>query len=131
MHANEFLSLILNVVTITQILTAVVFAIMLVATMLNPINLVIAGILAVAWFIVMRTTSEGSIEIACITITRKNASFLMTIVSGLMAFFMMKSLFFVTLASGSALSLIHALFRDSSKQKSEDNEQPLAQEEYA
>jgi|EP00979_Chaetoceros_neogracilis_P000806 hypothetical protein len=102
---------------------------MLLATMLNPTTMVTSAVLAVAWFVVIRATAEGSAKIGFITITRKNASLIMMIISGVVAFFMVKSVFFVTLGSGSALALIHAFFRESSKQNLDDNQQPL-EEEY-
>lgn len=99
------------------LLAAVVFAITLLATMLNPMTLVILAVLAAAWFVVIRSTSEGSVKIIGITISRKTASLIMMIVSGIVGFFMVKDIFFITLGSSAGLALIHAFFRDASNHR--------------
>jgi len=114
------------------LLAAVVFVITLLATMLNPLTLIVVVALAAAWFVVIKATTED-VKFGCFTITRKNASLAMMIISGIVAFFTVKDTFFVTLGTGSALSLIHAIFRDSSKLKlvgetTDDKEEPLEQE---
>jgi len=113
------------------LLAAVIFVITLLATMLNPLTLIVIVALAAAWFVIIKATTED-LKFGPLTITRKTASFLMMIISGIVAFFTVKDTFFVTLGTGSALSLIHAIFRDSSKLKlgetTDDNQEPLEQE---
>ena len=114
------------------LLAAVVFVITLLATMLNPLTLIVVVALAAAWFVVIKATTED-VKFGCFTITRKNASLAMMIISGIVAFFTVKDTFFVTLGTGSALSLIHAIFRDSSKLKlagetTDDKEEPFDEE---
>lgn len=99
------------------LLAAVVFAITLLATMLNPMTLVILAALAAAWFVVIRATSEGSVTIIGITISRKTASLIMMIISGIVGFFMVKDIFFITLGSSAGIALIHAVFRDASNHR--------------
>jgi len=115
------------------LLAAVVFAITLLATMLNPKTLVILAILAAAWFVVIRSTSENSsTKVVGITITRKTASLIMMIISGIVAFFMVKDIFFITLGSSAGLAVIHAFFRDASNHKLDEttgnSSAPLQQE---
>lgn len=98
------------------LLAAVIFLITLLATMINPSTIAMFICLAVAWFIVMKATAEDK-KFGPITITRKNATFLMMIISGIVAFFVVKDIFFITLGSGSAFSLIHAIFRNGTKEK--------------
>ena len=98
------------------LLAAVIFLITLLATMINPQTIVMFICLAAAWFVVMRATAEDK-KFGPITITRKNATFLMMIITGIVAFFVVKDIFFITLGSGSAFSLIHAIFRNGTKEK--------------
>eukprot|EP00522_Entomoneis_paludosa_P011372 CAMPEP_0172448812 /NCGR_PEP_ID=MMETSP1065-20121228/7748_1 /TAXON_ID=265537 /ORGANISM="Amphiprora paludosa, Strain CCMP125" /LENGTH=225 /DNA_ID=CAMNT_0013200401 /DNA_START=17 /DNA_END=694 /DNA_ORIENTATION=- len=97
------------------LVTAIVFCIVLLATMLNPVSLIFLVALAFGWFVVLRATADGSTQVGPLTITRKVASGIMVVISVILAFFLVKDIFFVTMGSGAALSLLHAFFRDASQ----------------
>uniref|UniRef100_A0A7S4QI31 PRA1 family protein n=2 Tax=Ditylum brightwellii TaxID=49249 RepID=A0A7S4QI31_9STRA len=101
------------------LLAALIFFISMLATFLNPKTIILSIGLAAAWFVVLKATAEDK-KFGPITITRKNATFLMIILSGVAAFFIMKDVFFITLGSGSGISLIHAIFRDGAKERIEE-----------
>mmetsp|Transcript_9 Transcript_9/g.15 ORF Transcript_9/g.15 Transcript_9/m.15 type:complete len:237 (+) Transcript_9:91-801(+) len=95
------------------LLTAVVFAIVLLATMLNPMSLIMLAVLALAWFLVLSATVEPYPLCGGMVVTRKVASIVLMIASALVAYWLVKDIFWVTLGSGAALSFVHAALRDA------------------
>jgi hypothetical protein len=76
-----------------------------------------------AWFVLIRATRGGSMNVCGLCeISRKSASFVLMIVSGVVAFFLMQDIFYVTLGSGSIFALIHAWTRNSSQYLFEQEE---------
>jgi hypothetical protein len=94
------------------LLTAVVFAISLLAFLMSPQTLTILAILAVVWYVVLKATEDGFKVLGC-TITRKETSAIMMIISGVTAFYFFQSVFWVSLGSSSVLAFVHALTRDA------------------
>lgn len=103
------------------VLIAVVFFFSLLAFLMTPKTMIILAIIAAAWFLVLKATEDG-IKFLGMTITRKEASFVMMIISGIVAFYSFQSVFWITLGTSSFLSLAHSLTRDASQhQKAEKN----------
>ena len=71
--------------------------------------------LAISWLLVIRFTSGDGLEVGSVTISRANATTAMILVSALVLFFVVKDVFYVTLGSSAAFSLLHAVLRDDSK----------------
>lgn len=91
--------------------------------LMSPQTLITVASLMVAWFILIRATRGGSLKVfGLFEISRKSASFVLTIVSGVVAFFLMQDIFYVTLGSGSIFALLHASTRNSSQYLFEQDE---------
>mmetsp|Transcript_196 Transcript_196/g.257 ORF Transcript_196/g.257 Transcript_196/m.257 type:complete len:210 (-) Transcript_196:126-755(-) len=106
------------------LLTALIFVITLLAAMLNPTTLLTLVCLAVGWFAVIRFTAEGEegtpVAGGC-SITRKQASFAMMVISGIVLFFLAKPIFLGSITASAVFSLIHAIFRDAEEHKLEES----------
>ena len=79
---------------------------------MSPQTLVILAVLAVVWYVVLKATEDGFKVLGC-TITRKETSAIMMIISGVIAFYFFQSVFWVSLGSSSVLAFLHALTRDA------------------
>ncbi len=97
------------------LLAAVIMVITVLATMINPKTLIMIGVLLVVWFFTLRATADDGLQLGPVTVTRKSATTLLMVITAIVLFFMVKSVFVVTLSSASVLALIHAILRDSSK----------------
>jgi hypothetical protein len=108
------------------LLTAVIFALTLIAFVMSPSTLIILGCLALSWFVVLKLTEDG-VKFLGLTITRKEASFIMMIISAIVAFNCFQSVFVVSLSSASFLAFLHAATREATEiQNNERNkEKPL------
>jgi len=102
------------------VLTAIVFILTMLTVLISPKSLITLGVLAVAWFVVMRATSSGSAKVLGVKIPRKEASLAMMLISGLVMFFLLQTIFFVGIGSSAFLVIAHAWFRDSSMHVLED-----------
>mmetsp|Transcript_10243 Transcript_10243/g.11883 ORF Transcript_10243/g.11883 Transcript_10243/m.11883 type:complete len:214 (+) Transcript_10243:211-852(+) len=102
------------------LLTAVVFTLTLVTVLLTPQTLITIVALAIGWLLMIRKTADGPIDVKCLSISRKEGSAFMMVVSGIVLFFLLKSIFWVSLGSASFLALVHAWTRDASTHISED-----------
>lgn len=96
------------------LIAAIVMVITLLATMLNPKTIIIVAVLLLAWFFVLQSTADGGMKLGSSTVSRKNATSVMMVITAIVLFFVVKGVFFVTLTSASVIALIHALLRDSS-----------------
>ncbi len=85
----------------------------LITFFLNPKTLIILVALAAAWFFVMRAVTADGIKIIGVTVTRKEASALMMIISGIVAWYSFQAIFWVSIGSASFLSFVHAWTRDA------------------
>ena len=112
------------------LLTAIVFAVSLLAFLMSPKTLIILVCLALAWFAMLRVTKEDGVKVLGLTITRKEGSAIMMIISGIVGFFAFQNVFVVSIGSSVFLALVHALARDASEhQLAESNkEKPLEPE---
>jgi hypothetical protein len=105
------------------LLSAVIFLLSTLAMLMSPQTLIVVISLMVAWFLLIRATRGGSMKIfGLCEISRKSASFVLMIVSGVVAFFLMQDIFYVTLGSGSIFALMHAWTRNSSQYLFEQEE---------
>jgi len=96
------------------LIAAIVMVITLLATMLNPKTIISVAVLLLAWFFVLQSTADGGMKLGSSTVSRKNATSVMMVITAIVLFFVVKGVFFVTLTSASVIALIHALLRDSS-----------------
>ena len=108
---NNILFFYLNYV----LLAFIILVITLFATIINPKTLALLAMLAISWLLVIRFTSGDGLEVGSVTISRANATTAMILVSALVLFFVVKDVFYVTLGSSAAFSLLHAILRDDSK----------------
>lgn len=101
------------------LLAAVILVLSTLALLISPQTLLAVGAILVAWLLLIRSTREGDLTIgANLKVSRKTASMILLIISGLVAFFMLKSVFFLTLGSTSTLAVFHAWTRNASKHHS-------------
>lgn len=95
-------------------LTAVLFVLTLV---ISPGAIIGIGLLGLAWGSVLRATSEGSTTISGVTITQKQASIAMSVVSGFVLINVLSHVFWWTLGSSGCIVGAHAFMRDASMHK--------------
>ena len=79
------------------LLCAFVFVLTTLAVLITPKSLIVLGCLAVAWLFVIQSTKEGYFVVKGITVTRKQASLVMMITSGIVVFFLLKDIFWITI----------------------------------
>jgi len=97
-------------------------SILFVLTMLvHPVSLIGIVILGLAWMGLLRASKDGSLELSMITLTQKQASLGMTVISALVLFWLLKNIFWWTLGSSSLIVASHLLFRDASMHKDEED----------
>lgn len=103
------------------LVAAVVTVIALLALMINPVTIIMVIVLALCWFAVIRSTSGDGLVLGsgsgsgCLTISRKTATTVMTIITAVVLFFMVQKVFVITLSSSGILALLHALVRDATE----------------
>ncbi len=98
------------------LLTAVLFILTLI---ISPGAIIGIGLLGVAWMSVIRATSEGSVQVSGITITQKQASIAMAVLSGFVLVKVLSHVFWWTLGSSGCIVAAHAFMRDASMHKDE------------
>ena len=96
------------------LLTAVLFCLTLV---ISPGAIIGIGLLGFAWLAVIRATSEGSTKIGPVTVTQKQASIAMTIVSAFILMRVLSHIFWWTIGSSGIIVGVHAFMRDASMHK--------------
>jgi hypothetical protein len=96
------------------VLTAVLFVLTLV---ISPGAIIGIGLLGLAWASILRATSEGSTTLYGLTITQKQASIAMAVVSGFVLIHVLSHVFWWTLGSSGCIVGVHAFFRDASMHK--------------
>lgn len=96
------------------LLTAVLFCLTLV---ISPGAIIGIGLLGFAWLAVIRATAEGSTKIGPVTVTQKQASIAMTIVSGFILMHVLRHIFWWTIGSSGIIVGVHAFMRDASMHK--------------
>jgi len=100
------------------ILTAILFFLTLIV---SPGAILGLGLLAVLWVAVIRATSSGSVTIKGFTISQKNATIAMSILSFLILLKILSNVFWWTLGTSSIVVVAHSLFRDSSMLRDEED----------
>mmetsp|Transcript_14364 Transcript_14364/g.17460 ORF Transcript_14364/g.17460 Transcript_14364/m.17460 type:complete len:243 (-) Transcript_14364:275-1003(-) len=100
------------------LLTAVLFCLTL---LVSPGAIIGIGILGFAWLAVIRATSEGSCKVGPITVSQKQATVAMSVFSGLILLKLLSSVFWWTVGSSGCIVGAHALFRDASMHKDEED----------
>ena len=96
------------------VLTAVLFVLTLV---ISPGAIIGIGLLGLAWASILRATSEGSTTLYGLTITQKQASIAMAVVSGFVLIHVLSHVFWWTLGSSGLIIGVHTFFRDASMHK--------------
>ncbi len=95
------------------LLAAMVFSLCLLSFLMSPKSIIVLACLAAAWFTILRLTAN-EIKVACLTISRKEASVFMTLISIMVGLFAFEGVFVYSIGCSSFLALIHALARDAS-----------------
>uniref|UniRef100_A0A7S3V4K1 PRA1 family protein n=1 Tax=Chaetoceros debilis TaxID=122233 RepID=A0A7S3V4K1_9STRA len=98
------------------LLTTVLFLLTLV---ISPSAIIGIGFLGIAWMSVIRATSEGSVQVYGVTISQKQVSIAMTVVSGFVLIKVLSHVFWWTLGSSGCIVATHAFLRDASMHKDE------------
>ena len=84
---------------------------------ISPGAIIGIGLLGFAWLAVIRATAEGSTKIGPVTVTQKQASIAMTIVSGFILMHVLSHIFWWTIGSSGIIVGVHAFMRDASMHK--------------
>jgi len=100
------------------VMTVVLFILTLV---ISPGAIIGIGLLGLAWASVLRATSEGSAKIGGVTITQKQATIAMAVISGFVLIKVLAHVFWWTLGSGGCIVGAHAFLRDASMHKDEED----------
>lgn len=100
------------------LLTAVLFVLTLV---ISPGAIIGIGLLGLAWASVLRATAEGAIQLSGLTITQKQATLAMTVVSGFVLIRVLSHVFWWTLGSSGCIIAAHSFLRDASMHKDEED----------
>mmetsp|Transcript_49935 Transcript_49935/g.150189 ORF Transcript_49935/g.150189 Transcript_49935/m.150189 type:complete len:238 (-) Transcript_49935:443-1156(-) len=101
-----------------MILTAVLFFL---TVIVSPSALIGMALLGAGWMSVIKATQEGHMEIKGIKISQKNASIAMSAVSVLVLFYLLAHIFWWTLFTSGFLAGTHALLRDASMHKDDED----------
>eukprot|EP00553_Chaetoceros_curvisetus_P001774 CAMPEP_0204616494 /NCGR_PEP_ID=MMETSP0717-20131115/3728_1 /ASSEMBLY_ACC=CAM_ASM_000666 /TAXON_ID=230516 /ORGANISM="Chaetoceros curvisetus" /LENGTH=198 /DNA_ID=CAMNT_0051629751 /DNA_START=13 /DNA_END=609 /DNA_ORIENTATION=+ len=97
------------------LIAAVILVFSSFAILISPKTLVVVLGMLITWVVMIRATQDGPIKLGPIEISRKAASMIWLVICGVVAFFLLKSVFFVTVGSASILAILHAWTRDASK----------------
>jgi len=100
------------------VITAVLFILTL---LISPGAIIGIGLLGLAWVGVIRATQEGSCTVKGITISQKHATIGMSGISIMVLIYLLSNIFWWALASSGFLTGLHALFRDASMHKDEED----------
>lgn len=98
--------------------TVLLFALTL---LISPSAIIGIGLLGMAWLALIRATSEGSVRVKGITITQKQATIAMTILSILVLIWLLNHIFWMTIGTSGFLCGVHCLLRDASMHKDESD----------
>ncbi len=89
--------------------------------MISPGAIIGIGLLGFAWLAVIRATSEGSTMIGPVTISQKQASVAMSVISALVLMRVLRHIFWWTVGSSGIIVSIHAFMRDASMHKDSED----------
>ncbi len=96
------------------LLTAVLFCLTLV---ISPGAIIGIGLLGFAWLALIRSTAEGSLKVGPVTVSQKQATSAMAIVSAFILFYLLRRVFWWTVGSSGCIVGAHAFLRDASMHK--------------
>lgn len=96
------------------LLTTVLFCLTLV---ISPGAIIGIGLLGFAWLAVIRATAEGPIKLGPVSITQKQATICMAVISGFILLHLLSNVFWWTIGSSGCLTGFHAFLRDASMHK--------------
>lgn len=89
--------------------------------LISPSAIIGIGLLGFAWMAVIKATSGGSMQVKGITVTQKQASIGMGVVSVLVLIWLLSHIFWWTLSTSGFLTGVHGLLRDASMHKDEED----------
>uniref|UniRef100_A0A7S2ESH6 PRA1 family protein n=1 Tax=Trieres chinensis TaxID=1514140 RepID=A0A7S2ESH6_TRICV len=101
-----------------MILTAILFVL---TVIVSPSALVGMALLGVGWMSVIRATQEGSMNVKGVTISQKQATIGMSVVSVVVLFYLLSHIFWWTMFTSGFLVGSHAVLRDASMHKDEED----------
>mmetsp|Transcript_26917 Transcript_26917/g.40431 ORF Transcript_26917/g.40431 Transcript_26917/m.40431 type:complete len:217 (+) Transcript_26917:339-989(+) len=96
------------------LLTAVLFCLTLV---ISPGAIIGIGLLGFAWLALIKSTAEGSLKIGPVSISQKQATSGMAVLSALILFYLLRRVFWWTVGSSGCIVGVHAFLRDASMHK--------------
>jgi len=96
------------------LLTSVLFCLTLV---ISPGAIVGIGLLGFSWLAVIRATGEGSMKLGPVSISQKNATVGMSVLSAFILFYLLRHIFWWTIGSSGCLVGAHSFMRDASMHK--------------
>jgi len=100
------------------ILTAILFFLTLIV---SPTSIIEVGLLALAWASVIKATSSGSVTLRGITVSQKQATIAMSVISVVVLMWILSNIFWWTMSTSLVLAGSHSLFRDSSMLRDEED----------
>ncbi|KAL3785151.1 hypothetical protein ACHAW5_000183 [Stephanodiscus triporus] len=98
--------------------TGVLFALTL---LISPTAIVGIGLLGFAWLALIRSTSEGSVKVKGITVTQKQATVAMSVLSVVVLIWLLQHIFWMTIGTSGFLCGVHCLLRDASMHRDESD----------
>lgn len=101
-----------------MMLTGVLFCLTL---LISPGAIIGIGLLAVAWMSVIRATQDGSCQVYGVSVSQKQATLVMSVVSVFVLCYLLSNVFWWTIGSGGLLVGAHCLLRDASMHKDEED----------
>jgi hypothetical protein len=101
-----------------MLLTAVLFVLTL---LISPSAIIGIGLLGLAWMYVIKSTQSGSMPIYGFSISAKQASLFMAVISVVVLMYLLSHVFWWTLFSSGFLISLHLLLRDASMHKDEED----------
>jgi len=100
------------------IITGILF---LLTLLISPSAIIVIGLLALAWMSVIKATLEGSCTVKGFTLSQRQASLAMSVVSLFVFIYLLSNIFWWTLASSGFLVGVHSFLRDASIHKDEED----------
>jgi len=96
--------------------------------LISPKAIVGMGLLGLAWAYVIKATQNeaGGIQVRGFVVSQKQATAAMGIVSALVLFYILNSIFWWTLSTSGLLCGLHIVFRDASMHKDEEDRVPMS-----
>eukprot|EP00555_Chaetoceros_dichaeta_P002283 CAMPEP_0198252182 /NCGR_PEP_ID=MMETSP1447-20131203/2744_1 /TAXON_ID=420782 /ORGANISM="Chaetoceros dichaeta, Strain CCMP1751" /LENGTH=220 /DNA_ID=CAMNT_0043937351 /DNA_START=122 /DNA_END=784 /DNA_ORIENTATION=+ len=99
------------------LVAALVTIIALLALMINPATIIMVLIIGVCWSAALTLTSGEGLVLCndSLTITRKTATTILTIITAVVMFFMVQKVFVITSSSSAVLACFHGMLRNATE----------------